>query len=128
MLPLLFPLNSTFRYFSRFSVLLACFTKVLCFNYFLFSSKANHFAFSKSSVKLFCFRSRRCGVKTFASSRHLVHTAHVNSRPSTYGRHGSDPHLPSTGYSKAPFLLAKVPRTYSGSPSTQTKSVECLWA
>ena len=28
---------------------------------------------------------------------HLVQTAHVNSLPSTYGRHGSDPHTPSTG-------------------------------
>ena len=57
---------------------------------------------------------------------HLVQTAHVNSLPATYGRHGSDPHTPSTGYSKAPLLLRSLPWTYSGLPSTQMNSVECL--
>ena len=56
---------------------------------------------------------------------HLVHTAQVNSRPSTYGRQGSAPHRPSTGYSKAPFWLAPLPGTYSASSSTQMKS-RCL--
>ena len=36
---------------------------------------------------------------------HLVQTAHVNSPPSTYGRHGSDAHTPSTWYSNAPFFF-----------------------
>ena len=31
-----------------------------------------------------------------AVSGHLVHTAHVNSLPLTYGLHGSEPHAPST--------------------------------
>ena len=57
---------------------------------------------------------------------HLVQTAHVNSLPATYGRHGSDPHTPSTGYSKAPSWFCLLPRTYSGLPSTQTNSDECL--
>ena len=56
---------------------------------------------------------------------HLVQTAHVNSLPATYGPHGSDPHTPSTGYSKAPFLFWLLPETCSGLPSTQMNSDAC---
>ena len=54
---------------------------------------------------------------------HLVHTAHVNSLPFTYGLHGREPHTPSTGYSNAPSLLALVPETYSAFSSTQMKLI-----
>ena len=53
---------------------------------------------------------------------YLVQTAHVSSRCTTYGGHGSELQPPSTKYSKPPFLFPLVPGTYSGSLSTQTKS------
>ncbi len=57
---------------------------------------------------------------------HLVHRAHVSSRPETYGRHGNEPQDPSTRCSRAPFWLEWLPWTNSASPSMQMKLVECL--
>ena len=69
---------------------------------FLFRSTANHV----SSLNHSSFIQWKD-----ASSCYLVQTAHVNSRPATYGPHGSEPQALCTEYSKAPFLLVRTSRS-----------------
>ena len=44
-----------------------------------------------------------------SNRRHLVQTAHVSSRPFTYGGQGRDPHVASTGWNKLPLSLLLLP-------------------